>query len=80
MTSKIEFTRNALNLVAKSRGIKKLRSMSTDELINALYKYDRKREVENCHKKLLKINPRKSLKYKIFQNISKNDLSRVEEL
>ena len=37
MTSKIEFTRNELNLVAKSRGIKKHRSLSTDELIDALF-------------------------------------------
>ena len=43
--------------------------MSTDELINALYKYDRKREVENSRKKLLKMNLRKSLKYKIFQKM-----------
>ena len=58
-----------LNLVATCRGLTKHQSMSTDELINALYKYDRKREVENSPKKLLKMNLRKSLKYKIFQKM-----------
>ena len=43
--------------------------MSTDELINTLYKYDMKREVENSRKKLLKMNLRKSLNYKMFQKM-----------
>ena len=55
MTTKIQFTRNELNLVPKSRGIEKHWSMSTDELIDAFFKYDGKREVENSRKMLLKM-------------------------
>ena len=80
MTSEIRFTRKELNHVAKLRGIKKPRNMSTEVLIDVPTKYDSKRKVENNRKKLSKMDLKKLVEYKIFQNISKNDLDRVIEL
>ena len=41
MTSKfIEFTRKGYDLTAKNRGIKEPQNMSTEELLNALSRYD----------------------------------------
>ena len=68
MTSKIKFARKELKLAAKSRGIKKPRSMSTDELLDFFYKFDNKREVENSRRKLLKLGLKNIAK---IQNISK---------
>ena len=51
MTSKIKFTRKELNLVAKDRGIKNPQNMSTEELLDALIKYDSEHEVKNNRKK-----------------------------
>ena len=69
MTSKIKFTRKELNLVAKDRGIKNPQNMSTEELLDALIKYDSEHEVKNNRKKLEKMDLKKLLKYKIFQKI-----------
>ena len=80
MTSKIKFTRNELNLVAKDRGIKNPQNMSTEELLDALIKYDSEHEVKNNRKKLEKMDLKKLLKYKIFQKISKNYLSMAKQL
>ena len=77
MTSKIMFTRKELNLVAKERGIKKPGNMSTEELLDALIKYDSKCEVEKNRKKLEKNGVEKIAE---LQNISKNNLSRVKKL
>ena len=77
MTSKIEFTRKELNHVAKLIGIKKPRSLYTDELLDAFYRCDSKREVENSRKELLKLNLEKIAK---LQNILENDLSIVKKL
>ena len=80
MTSKIiKFTRKEYDL-AKNRGIKEPQNMSTEELLDTLSRYDSKREINHNRRKLLKMNLKKLLKCKIFQNISKNDLSRVEKL
>ena len=68
MTSKIKFARKELKLAAKSRSIKKPRSMSTDELLDFFYKFDNKREVENSRRKLLKLGLKNIAK---IQNISK---------
>ena len=68
MTSKIKFARKELKLAAKSRGIKKPRSMSTDELLDFFHKFDNKREVENSRRKLLKLGLKNIAK---IQNISK---------
>ena len=68
MTSKIKFARKELKLAAKSRGIKKPRNMSTDELLDFFYKFDNKREVENSRGKLLKLGLKNIAK---IQNISK---------
>ena len=80
MTSKIKFTRKELNLVAKDRGIKNPQNMSTEELLDALIKYDSEHEVKNNRKKLEKMDLKKLLKYKIFQKISKNYLSMAKQL
>ena len=80
MTSKIKFTRKELNLVAKDRGIKNPQNMSTEELLDALIKYDSEHEVKNNRKKLQKMDLKKLLKYKIFQKISKNYLSMAKQL
>ena len=80
MTSKIKFTRKELNLVAKDRGIKSPQNMSTEELLDALIKYDSEHEVKNNRKKLEKMDLKKLLKYKIFQKISKNYLSMAKQL
>ena len=80
MTSKIKFTRKELNLAAKDRGIKNPQNMSTEELLDALIKYDSEHEVKNNRKKLEKMDLKKLLKYKIFQKISKNYLSMAKQL
>ena len=80
MTSKIKFTRKELNLVSKDRGIKNPQNMSTEELLDALIKYDSEHEVKNNRKKLEKMDLKKLLKYKIFQKISKNYLSMAKQL
>ena len=54
--------------------------MSTEELLDALIKYDSEHEVKNNRKKLEKMDLKKLLKYKIFQKISKNYLSMAKQL
>ena len=77
MTSKdIELTRKKNNLIAKSRGIQEPQNMSTEELLNALGRYDSKRKVKSNLRKL-KIKLEKIAKK---QNISKNELSKAEKL
>ena len=71
MTSKfIEFTRKGYDLTAKNRGIKEPQNMSTEELLNALSRYDSKRKVKSNREKLLKTKLEKITK---IQNISKNE-------
>ena len=36
MTSKINFTKKELNLIAENRGIKKAQNMSTEELVDMI--------------------------------------------
>ena len=52
-------------------------NMTTQELINTLTRYDRRRKVMNNCKKLLKIGLEKIAK---IQNISKNQLNQVKKL
>ena len=48
MTSEIVMlTRKEYDLIAKSRGIKEPQKMSTEELLNTLYRYDIKRELKS---------------------------------
>ena len=69
MTSKfIEFTRKGYDLTAKNRGIKEPQNMSTEELLNALSRYDSKCKVKNICKKLLKTKLKKIAK--IFQKMN----------
>ena len=67
--SVIVFTRKEYDLIAKSTGITEPQKMSTEELLNALSRYDSKRKVKSNHKELNKINLKKLLKYKIFQKM-----------
>ena len=68
------FTRKEYNLIAKNRGIKEPQKMSTEELLNTLYRYDIKCEVKSNRRKLNKINLKKIAKK---QNISKNELRKA---
>ena len=78
MTSKIiMLTRKRYDLIAKNRGIKEPQKMSTEELLNTLYRYDIKREVKSNRRKLNKINLNKIVKK---QNISRNELRKAEKL
>ena len=71
MNSKIiTLTKTEYDLIAKTRGIKEPQKMSTEELLNALYRYDIKRELKSNHRKLNKINLKKLLKNKIFQELN----------
>ena len=51
--------------------------MSTEELLDALSRYDSKHKVDSNHRKILKMGLKKIAKK---QNISKNDLNRAEKL
>ena len=73
MSSKIiEFTRKEYNLNTINRGIKEPQKMPTEELIDTIIRYGIKRKVESNHSKLLKllkVEQKKLLKYKIFQKM-----------
>ena len=75
--SNIVFTRKEYDSIARSRGMKEPQNMFTEELLNALSKYDSKRKVKTNHKKLLKMKLEKISK---IQNISRNDLHKVTKL
>ena len=61
MTSRIiEFTRKEYGIIARSRGIKEPQNMSTEELLNALSRYDSKRKVKTNRKKIIKNETRKN--------------------
>ena len=78
MTSKIiMLTRKEYGLIAKNKGIKEPQKMSTEELLNTLYRYDIKCEVKSNRRKLNKINLKKIAKK---QNISRNELRQAERL
>ena len=78
MTSKIiTLTRKKYDLIAKNRGIKEPQKMSTEELLNTLYRYDIKREVKSNRRKLNKINLKKIAKKR---NISRDLLRKAEKL
>ena len=68
MTSKMDFTKKELNLIAKNRGIKKPQNMSTEELVDTLRRYNTKRKVNSNCRKILKMWLEKIAK---IQNISK---------
>ena len=75
--SNIVFTRKEYDLIAKSRDIKEPQKMSTEELLDALSRYDSKRKINSNRRKILKMGLEKIGK---IQNISKNGLSRAEKL
>ena len=45
----ILFTRKEYDIIARSRGIKEPQNMVTEELLNALSRYDSKRKVKDNH-------------------------------
>ena len=47
----IEFTRKEYDIIARSRGIEEPQNMSTEELLNALSRYDSKKLLEKIAKK-----------------------------
>ena len=49
--SNIVFTRKEYDIIARSRGIKEPQNMSTEELLNALSRYDSKKLLEKIAKK-----------------------------
>ena len=49
-------TRKEYNLIAKNKGIKEPQKMSTEELLNTLYRYDIKLEVKTIRREINKIN------------------------
>ena len=63
------FTRTEYDLIAKSRVIKEPQNMSTEELLNALSRYDSKSKVISNRKKLLKMKQEKIDKNQIFQKM-----------
>ena len=78
MTSKvIKLTRKEYDLIAKNRGLREPQKMSTEELLNTLYRYDIKREVKSNRRKLNKINLKKIAKKR---NISRDLLRKAEKL
>ena len=78
MTSKIiTLTMKKYDLIAENRGIKEPQKISTEELLNTLYRYDIKREVKSNRRKLNKINLNKIAKK---QNISRKELRKAEKL
>ena len=48
-------TRKEYNLTAKSRGIKELQNVSTEELLNTLSRYDSRHKLESNRRKLFKM-------------------------
>ena len=48
--SNIGFTRKEYDIVARRRGIEEPQNMSTEELLNALSRYDSKRKIKSNHK------------------------------
>ena len=63
----ISLTRKEYDLIAKNRGIKEPQEISTEDLLNTLYRYDFKREVKSNRRKLNKINLKKNAKKKYFK-------------
>ena len=66
----VELTRKEYNIIAKNRGIIEPQKMSTKELIDTLSRYDSRRKVKNIRNKVLKIELKKMLKYRIFQKMN----------
>ena len=75
--SNIVFTRKEYDLIAKNRDIKEPQKMTTEELLDALSRYDSKRKINSNRRKIFKMGLEKIGK---IQNISKNGLSRAEKL
>ena len=73
----VEITRKEYNIIVKKRGIIEPKKMSTQELLNALSRYDSRRKVKSNRRNLLEIKLEKIAK---IQNTSKNELNKVKNL
>ena len=73
----VELTRKQYNIIAKFRGAIEPQKMTTKELLNALRRYDSRRNVKCTFRKFLRIGLEKIAK---IQNITKNELNRGEKL
>ena len=76
----VEFTRKEYNIIAKNRGIKEPRSMSSQELTNTLTKYDSRCKVKNNRKKLSKIGLGKIVKKMNQNQVKKLQRKSIDEL
>ena len=72
----VELTRKEYIFIAKNRGIIEAQNMTTQELIDTLFRYVSGCKVKNNRKKLLKIGLEKIAK---IQNISKNELNQSKK-
>ena len=62
-----ELTRKEYNIIAKNGGIEEPQKKSTQELLNALSRYDNKRKVKSNRRILLKIKLEKIAKTEYFR-------------
>ena len=71
-----QITRKKLNIIRKNNGVKELHNMSADDLVNAMNRYNSKRESYRIRKKFKKIYPKLVKK----QNILEDDLRKATKL
>ena len=71
-----QIARKKLNIIAKHKGIKEPHKMSADDLVNAMNRYNSKRELFRIRRKFRKIYPKLIKK----QNISEDDLRKATKL
>ena len=72
----VELNRKEYIFIAKNGVIIEAQNMTTQELIDTLFRYVSRRKVKNNRKKLLKIELEKIAK---IQNISKNELNQSKK-
>ena len=71
-----QITRKKLNIIRKNNGVKELHNMSADDLVNAMNRYNSKRESYRIRRKFKKIYP----KFFKKQNILEDDLRKATKL
>ena len=71
-----QITRKKLNIIRKNNGAKELHNMSADDLVNAMNRYNSKRESYRIRQKFKKIYPKLVKK----QNILEDDLRKATKL
>ena len=71
------FYRKDYNLTAEKRSIVEPHKMSTEDLLNALYRYDIKRKSYSIRRKFRRLSLSKFIKK---QNVSESDLRKARKL